>query len=241
VPAARKFYSGLFGWTFREIGNYTIAENDERPLGGLFQRPRPDNRPEAHPRWFGYLSVKNLKKTERKVTEAGGRVLAAPQKLPNRGEQAIFVDPEGAVFGAMTSASGDPQDFLPEPGDWIWIQLLSRDGKKAADFYRAVGGYEVVENTTTNRMTDYILTSGGYARATVRTIAGSNNKVQPDWLVFVRVQDVTASIAKAKELGGKVLLSPRPEVLKGKVAIIADPTGAAIGILEWDKAGKGGE
>src|SRR5215471_18271613 len=25
VPAARKFYGSLFGWTFREIGNYSIA------------------------------------------------------------------------------------------------------------------------------------------------------------------------------------------------------------------------
>src|ERR1700690_853062 len=39
VPAARKFYSGLFGWTFRDLGNYTIAANDERPLCGMLQRP----------------------------------------------------------------------------------------------------------------------------------------------------------------------------------------------------------
>jgi hypothetical protein len=37
VPAARRFYGRMFGWTFREVGNYTIAANDERPLAGMFQ------------------------------------------------------------------------------------------------------------------------------------------------------------------------------------------------------------
>src|SRR5512138_1232346 len=39
VPAARKFYASLFGWTFRDLGDYTIASNEGRPLCGMFQRP----------------------------------------------------------------------------------------------------------------------------------------------------------------------------------------------------------
>src|SRR6185369_13730929 len=97
-------------------------------------------------------------------TNAGGRVLAAPQKLPKRGEQAIFADPEGALFGVVRSSSGDPPDFMAEPGDWIWVQLLSRDSRKAADFYRAVGGYEIVENNAGKGASDFVLTSEGYAR-----------------------------------------------------------------------------
>ena len=34
VQATQKFYAGLFGWTFRNAGNYVIAFNDERPLAG---------------------------------------------------------------------------------------------------------------------------------------------------------------------------------------------------------------
>ncbi|HXI72856.1 MAG TPA: VOC family protein [Verrucomicrobiae bacterium] len=232
VLAARKFYGQLFGWTFREVGDYVIAENDHRPLCGMFQRPRPKDRV-AEPRWFGYISVGNVGRAERSVTKAGGRVLKAPQEMPERGEQAIFADAEGAVFGVVKSSAGDPEDFLAEPGDWIWIQLLSRDAKKAAEFYRAVGGYTIVENVETNRLNDYVLTSEGYARATVRTIPGANTKVQPTWLPFVRVKNINESVTLAKQLGGKVLVEPRPELLDGNVAVIADPTGAAIGILEW--------
>lgn len=230
VRTAQKFYSQLFGWTFRDLGHYAIAANDERPLGGIFQRPKPANA-DARPRWFGYLSVANVAHAEQTVTKAGGKVLAAPQKMPDRGEQAVFADPEGAVFGVIRSSAGDPGDFMADPGDWIWIQLLSRDGGKAAEFYRAVGGYEVLENTNRNRSSDYVLASDGYARATVRTIV--NETIKPNWLPFVRVKSVTESLVRTRQLGGEVLIAPKPEALRGKVAVIADPTGAAIGILEW--------
>lgn len=231
---AQQFYSRLFGWTFYDYGGYLIGMNDDRPMCGMFQRARPKDRA-AEPRWFGYLSVGNVGRAQRAVIQAGGRVLAEPKKMPKRGEQAVFADPEGAVFGVIKSSSGDPEDFLAEPGDWIWIQLLSRDGRKAAEFYRSIGGYAIVENTSQNRMSDYVLTSKGYARATVRTIPAAKQQVQPAWLPFVRVKNVGESVAQAKQLGGKALIEPHPELLQGKVAVVADPTGAAIGVMEWQE------
>jgi predicted enzyme related to lactoylglutathione lyase len=241
VPAASKFYAGLFGWTFQDYGGYLIAANDDRPLCGMFQRPRPAD-PSAKPRWLGYISVASVEKATKAVTKAGGKVLAEPQKMPKRGEQAVFADAEGALFGVVKSSSGDPADLLAEPGDWIWVQLLSRDGRKAAEFYRAVGGYTIVENVETNRLSDYVLTSEGYARATVRTIRQDSDKARPTWLPFVRVLNVGESVAKAKQLGGKVLIEPKTEFFNGKVAVVADPTGAAIGVMEWSAASvKGGQ
>jgi predicted enzyme related to lactoylglutathione lyase len=242
VAAAQKFYGGLFGWSFSNYGGYVIGKTDDRPICGIFQRPRPTDQPQARPRWFGYISVANIDKARNAVLKAGGRELAAPKKLPDRGEQAVFADAEGALFGVVKSSFGDPEDFLADPGDWIWIQLLSRDAEKASEFYRAVGGYDIIENDATNRQSDYVLTSEGYARATVRTIRSADTRVQPTWLPFVRVLNVSESVAKARQLGGKILVEPSPELLDSKVALIADPTGAAIGILEWNgKPVKGGK
>jgi uncharacterized protein len=232
VPAAQDFYQQLFGWRFELAGDYMVALNDERPLCGMFQRSRPKGQP-AQPRWFGYISTDSVGRTEKAVTRLGGRVLAPPRKFPKRGEQAVFADPEGAVFGVIKSSSGDPEDFLPEPGDWVWIQLLSHNARQAADFYRAIAGYDVVQNTTSNRLSDYVLVSEGYARGTVRTIPSANAQVQPTWLPFVRVKNVGESVALAKSLGGKVRIEPNPGLFNGKVAVVSDPTGAAIGLLEW--------
>jgi uncharacterized protein len=234
VSVAQEFYSRLFGWRFWSYGNYLIGHNDDRPLCGMFQRPRPKDKA-AEPRWFGYLSVASVDSAQRAVTKAGGRVLAPPQKMPKRGEQAVFADPEGALFGVVKSSAGDPADFLADPGDWIWIQLLSRDAQKAAEFYRGVAGYEIIANTTSNRLSDFVLTSERFARATVRTIPAGDAQVKPTWLPFVRVKNVGESVTQAKQLGGKVLIEPKAELLGGKVAVVADPTGAAIGILEWQE------
>ena len=103
---AQKFYSELFGWKFNDYGGYFIGRNDDRPLCGMFQRPRPKDRV-ASPRWFGYISVGNVEKAQRAVTKAGGRVLAEPTKMAKRGEQAVFADAAGAMFGVVKSSSGD--------------------------------------------------------------------------------------------------------------------------------------
>jgi len=232
LAAARNFYGQLFGWKFRDLGGYVIAENEERALCGMFQKPRPANS-EAKPRWFCYLSVANVSRAQKVVIKAGGKVLAAPQKMPDRGEQGVFADAEGAIFGVVKSSAGDPEDLLPEPGDWIWIQLFSRDAQKASEFYRTLGGYEVIENNATNRLNDFILANKGFARATVKMIPSEAKKLKPNWLPFVRVNSVSASVAQTKLLGGKVLIEPTPKVFDGKVAVVSDPTGAAIGLLEW--------
>jgi hypothetical protein len=187
------------------------------------------------PHWFGYLSASNVEKAQRSVVKLGGRVLEPPRKFPKRGEQATFADAEGAMFGVIKSSSGDPPDFKPDPGDWVWMQLWSRDATKASKFYSEIGGYDVVENTETNRVSDLVLISKGYARATVRTIPKDRQQVNPAWLPCVRVSNLTESIGRARQLGGGVLFEPSPEYLNGKIAIVSDPTGAAIGLLEWSE------
>ena len=41
----------------------------------------------------------------------GGKVVLAPKRLGERGDTAIFQDPEGTLFGAIHAASGDPPNY----------------------------------------------------------------------------------------------------------------------------------
>jgi predicted enzyme related to lactoylglutathione lyase len=51
------------------------------------------------------------------------------------------------------------------------------------------------------------------------------------WLPYVRVADAAAAVERARAAGGKVLRSPvnLPQAI---VAIVADPTGAAVGVAQ---------
>lgn len=83
AAAARVFYSRLFGWEFRDLGGYSIALSDGRPLAGIFQKPKPADQPDARPRWIGFISVGSVSRAQKAVTEGGGKVVAAQPSFPN--------------------------------------------------------------------------------------------------------------------------------------------------------------
>jgi predicted enzyme related to lactoylglutathione lyase len=58
-----------------------------------------------------------------------------------------------------------------------------------------------------------------------------DERATPTWLPYLRVADAKAAIDKALAAGGKVIREP---VTLGRVivAIVADPTGAPVGIAQ---------
>lgn len=53
------------------------------------------------------------------------------------------------------------------------------------------------------------------------------------WVPAVRVANTEAIAAKAKELGGKVLVTPQVSASGGSVALLADPSAALFIIQRW--------
>ena len=45
--------------------------------------------------------------------------------------------------------------------------------------------------------------------------------------------DAAAAAKKAEALGGRILLAPKPEVRNGTLAIVTDPSGAALALQKW--------
>jgi predicted enzyme related to lactoylglutathione lyase len=244
IDTAKRFYADLLGWEFRQANvprrSYLIAFNGERPISGLLQAPQKQAS-KGRPRWISYLSVTEVGQALQSVVINGGKVLLAPKRLPERGEQAIVRDAEGAVFGVMKTSKGDPQDYLAEPGDWIWEQLLSLDAERAGGFYQTLADYTVIKDPKSRLPDTLILIAHGHARATVTTIPADRPSLQPTWLPFVRVADIRDAVARTDTLGGRVLLAPRADLLEGRLAVIADPSGAALGLIEWDYTQTGEE
>jgi predicted enzyme related to lactoylglutathione lyase len=233
LTVSKTFYAELFGWEFKIFPNYAIAQINERELGRIFQREPPKGSP-SRAFWLAYMSVPDVAASQNIVTANGGSVLLPTRDVPALGKLAVFKDAEGAVFGTIRLNAGDPEDYLAEAGEWIWLQLLSRDSRKAADFYAKLAKYELIDNPLSDREDSYLLASNGYARAALGGVAATHTKnQQPTWLPFVRVENIAESIRKAEKLGGKVIVFRRDDLLDGRVAVLADPTGAAIGILEW--------
>ncbi len=236
LAAAKQFYAGLFGWTFRDIQaggtKYAEALLDGSPVAGLIQKNVPASE-HRQPAWLSFFAVNDVDAAEKVALKNAAKVLFAPHSIPDRGREAVFADPQGAVFAVLASSSGDPSDVLAAPGEWIWTSLITTDPETDAAFYQKLFGYEVFELPASEGSQHLLLASDNYARASVNTLPANRPNVHPHWLNFVRVEDTVKMTAKVVALGGRVLVEPRIDRQGGKVAVVADPSGAPFGLLEW--------
>jgi uncharacterized protein len=235
VALAADFYGKVFGWTFETYGGdddletYTLVLADGLPIGGMVfdRRALKDKVPTA--RWVALASVTDVPAAAQAVTSGGGKVVYAPVMLGERGETAVFQDPEGALFGVVRSKHGDPADYFADPNEWVWLDLWTADVERAAKFYGGVIGYEVMPLPDDGARRGVHLVSGDFVRAGIMQKA--DDRLSTVWLPYVRVVDAKAAVEKARAAGGTVLREP-VGMKRAIVAIIADPTGAPVGIAE---------
>jgi hypothetical protein len=118
-----------------------------------------------------------------------------------------------------------------KPGTFCWIDLGTPDQDAAGEFYGALFGWEQQEDENAEQ-------TGGYRVATLgdQAIGGVMKLMEegqpPSWSAYVRVEDVDATAAKAREAGGSVMFEPMDVLDYGRMAFIADPTGAALGLWQ---------
>lgn len=151
---------------------------------------------------------------------------------------ALIVDPDGAPFGLIHAAGGDPPDYLPETGDWAWALYQSPDARRAAAFYQDLAGYDVLPDDRFPGTPDFLLATGGSIRASLVEIPPERGALRPDWLFFLRVRDVDAMLARVTALGGRVIMAPGAAAGPRQIAVVADPAGAPFGLLEWNPDGQ---
>jgi predicted enzyme related to lactoylglutathione lyase len=234
LTAARDFYGAVFGWKFRPVAgapaSYTVVEHAGRNIAGMFVHAPPQGATSTA-RWLALISVKDPAAATRYVESQGGSVIVPPATFAGRGTHVLFRDPQGAVFGVLKSESGDPADTPVDDGDFFWLDLLARDPKKAAEFYQGLAGYEVSLREVGPGVTRAVLAAGGYSRAGIAFLPAAVK--QPGWLPYILVDDVAGTLNKVRAAGGKVLVEPRADLLESNLAVIADPRGGVLGIVNW--------
>ena len=78
-----------------------------------------------------------------------------------------------------------------------------------------------------------LLSTGHYARAMVNELPRQASAQAPHWIDFLRVDSAVDAAAKARTLGGRVLVEPHRDRQGGMLALLAGPDGAPIGVMEW--------
>ena len=228
APKAQGFFGELFGWRAQEvpIGGqpYTMIALGERTIGGYAPQ---DKAPQPH--WLTHLGVEDAKATAAKVTKLGGKVIVEPFKVGDFGTMAVVADPHGGTFALWQPTKSEEQP-APTNGAFCWNELASADPEKSVAFYSEIGGFTAKAMDMGPMGTYHVLESGGAPRA---GIMKQSMPGQPHaWLPYVQVAKADATAEKAKKLGATVVVPPTDIPNVGRFAILVDPRGVALGVLQ---------
>lgn len=223
---AQAFYGEVFGWRAQDVpmgpAPYQMIAVGDKTIGGY--AAAIDDR--SH--WLSHLLVADAAATAGAVVRAGGKVAMKPTRMGDYGTMARITDPLGAALCVWQPAKPEAESGEVADGHFAWNELWTVDVARSLAFYQAIAGYEV--RTMKMGEGDYhLLVSGGAERGGVMKSDLPN--VPQMWLPYVQVAGVEPALERAKRLGGEVVVPPTdvPEV--GRIAILKDSLGAAIGLL----------
>jgi predicted enzyme related to lactoylglutathione lyase len=231
VDAAQAFYEQVLGWavedTGADFGGYRIASVRGAAVAGI--GPLQGDAP---PAWTLYLATDDADKAAAAVTGNGGTVLLPPGDVGPLGRMFIAADPSGAVFGVWQAGTHIGAALVNEPGGLSWEDLRSTEPAAAQEFYRGLFGYRMdpVPMAGDEYLT-FALAGEEFPLGGMGPMMGSPAGTPSHWLVYFGVDSTDTAVGAATAAGGAVLV-PAFDSPFGRMALLADPAGAAFTVIE---------
>jgi uncharacterized protein len=116
-----------------------------------------------------------------------------------------------------------------------WVDTLQSDLEGALEFYSGVFGWELVgpgdmPGDPPGRY--FVGRLRGRDVAGIGSLPPNDQPLAPSFSMYVRVESADAAAAAAPAAGGTVLVEPFDAPPAGRMAIVADPTGAQVCVWE---------
>lgn len=112
-----------------------------------------------------------------------------------------------------------------------WVDALIPDPRQTATFYAELFGWELDDRLDSPESGPYYV-----ARLHGAPVAGIGSPPGPDvpsgWNTYICVDEVDAATAAALQAGGRVVCDTLPSVDDDRRALLADPSGAVIGVRQ---------
>jgi predicted enzyme related to lactoylglutathione lyase len=236
-PAAKAFYSALFGWEAidNDMGGgaiYSMMQKDGHDVAAIAPQQQEQAAAGVPPAWNNYITVLSVDASAAKAAELGGTVHAPPFDVMEVGRMAVVQDPQGAFFMLWEPKAHIGAGLVNAAGALTWNDLASPDHPASAAFYSGLFGWQVepFEGMGMPYMT--VRTADGHGNGGIRTPGPGE---PPFWLAYFGTDDIDASAAKVEELGGKKVAGPY-DIGTGKIAVCADPQGAVFALYTGEFA-----
>ena len=228
-----KFYTGLFGWRIEKQSSmeYSVVYTNSKLgiNGGIVQIDESTS-----PFLTFYVVVKDLQETLATAENLGATIASPPTPIPAVGTFAQITDPEGFLIGVIEpppdwDEQAASQAREGEQGNPVihW-EISAANAERLHDFYTSLFEWRIDTDTPNNYP---MVQTGG-----IEGIDGGIVQVGIDdpriLTVYVAVDDVRATIDKARRLGAKSAGPPITVPGIGSFAHISDPDGHTIGVMQ---------
>ena len=232
------FYRALFGWDVNEqpIGpteTYAMFTLRGKNIGAAYSMRAEERQRGVPPHWGSYVAVADADAAAKRAQELGAKILAPAFDVMEAGRMAVLQDPTGAVFMLWQAKNHAGAEVLGDPGSLCWTELATRDISAAEKFYTSLFGWTVKRGSggADGAMQYYEISNKGTQQGGIMAITPQMGNMPPAWTPYFMVNDVDATAAKVKELGGRVYMGPQDLPKIGRFAVVADPQGAMFDIF----------
>jgi uncharacterized protein len=113
------------------------------------------------------------------------------------------------------------------PGTFSWAELATSDADAAKAFYTQLFGWEYEDNPVPDDQVYSMARRDGHHVAAL-----FSSDQPPHWNCYVTVTSADETARAAKDNGGAVMAEPFDVMDVGRMAVIADPAGAALCLWE---------
>ena len=115
-----------------------------------------------------------------------------------------------------------------------WFELATTDQAAAKQFYGRLLGWDCEDHPIDGNGAYTIFKLGGKEVAACYTLMPEQVQqgVPPHWAVYFHVADCDAEVARVRPAGGSVLAEPFEVMSHLRMAVVADPEGAAFCLMQ---------
>ena len=127
-----------------------------------------------------------------------------------------------------------------EPGTFSWVELTTTDVNAAKKFYADLFGWTYDDTPAGPGVTYTMIKLGNDHVGGLFQMGDAMKGMPPSWASYVTVEDADKTAKTAAQNGGMIVKEPFDVMDAGRMAVIADPTGAVFCVWQPKKhAGAG--
>ena len=232
IDKTKAFYTKVLGWSYEAWGDgsYSMIKAGDNYVGGVMDINKPEFGG-MHGAWGYCVDVANVDETAARVEKLGGKLINPPTDVPGIGRMAQLIEPSGSMFSVITLTEHATEHKPTQTGQFLWVELLTRDAAKATAFLGELLNWKAQEVDMPGGKYTLLFSEGRSASGMMPMPPQVPAEVPSHWVGYISVPDVDATAKFIEAAGGQILFPPMDVPGIGRFTQFLDPTGATAAIM----------